>query len=179
MNLTELETIAAKLLDDQSRLRSIDAELLVLSQELKQDPKRNEKERAFYALIGMDWSDPGHKERSEALKRERDVVKTSIRDNEFLLSDGLNSHPLVVPLDPVPERGERTFTFRFRSGATFPKTVQELSATLGIPTPLRIGEVTIHPDMVVVSESDEYFAKKKIVEAFEDIRKEVKRKLTP
>ncbi|MDG6985785.1 MAG: hypothetical protein JRM73_03460 [Nitrososphaerota archaeon] len=179
MNLTELESIAAKLLDEQNRLKSIDAELGVLSQEIKQDPKRNEKERAFYELIGMDWSDPGHKERSEALKRERDVVRSSIRDNEFLLSDGLSSQPLVVPLDPVPERGERTFTFRFRSGATFPKTVQELSATLGIPSPLRIGEVTIHPEMVVVSESDEYFAKKKIVEAFEDLRKEVKRKLSP
>jgi hypothetical protein len=179
LNLSETEAISAKLLEQQGRLKSIDAELALLSQELKQDPKRNEKEQAFYALIGMDWSDPGHRARSDALKKERETVMSEVKNQEFLLFNGISTQPLVVPLDPVPQRGDRSFTFKFRSGASYPRTVEELSETLGIKSPLKIGEVTIHPDMVVVSESDEYFAKKKIVEAFEDIRKAVRRKLTP
>lgn len=179
MNLTELEGIAGKLLAEQKRLHEIDSELHVLSQEMKQDPKRNEKDQAFFALIGMDWSDPGHKERSESLKVERETVQGSINDDEALLFERISSEPLMVPLDPVPTQEGGQFLFRFRSGATFPKTVEELSLTLGIPSPLKIGEVTMHPDMVAVAESDEYFAKKKVVEAFEDIRKAVKRRLSP
>ncbi|MDG6962281.1 MAG: hypothetical protein JRN48_00400 [Nitrososphaerota archaeon] len=69
MNLTELEVAAGRLLEEQKRLRTIDSELETLSQEIKQDPKRNEKDQAFYALIGLDWSDPGHQDRAAALKR--------------------------------------------------------------------------------------------------------------
>ena len=178
MNLAEFEAASGRLLQDQRRLKTIDAELEVLSQEIKQDPKRNEKDRAFYALIGMDWSDPGHKATSDVMRKEREAVRTSIKEAEAILFTGV-SEPLVVPLEPVPTRGSESFSFKFRSGATFPNTVEELSVTLGISAPLRIGEVTIYPDHVEVAESDEYFAKKKVVEAFDDIRKAVRLKLTP
>ena len=145
---------------------------------MKQDPKRNEKDQAFYALIGMDWSDPGHKDRAAALRKQRETVAASIGQTQTMIYAGL-AQPLIVPLDPVPNAGAGSFSFKFRSGATFPNSVAELSETLGIPAPLKLGEVTIQPDQVVVAESDEYFAKKKIVEAFEDIRKAVRLKLTP
>lgn len=178
MNLTEFESVAAKLLRVQKKLGEIDAELAVLSEEMTHDPKQNEKDRAFYALIGMDWSDPGHKDMAAALTKEKASLQVSVREMEANLYSGI-SQPLVVPLDPVPQRGEGSFSFRFRAGASFPNSVEELSVTLGIPAPLKMGEVTIHPDQVVVAESDEYFAKKKVVDAFEDIRKAVKMKLAP
>ena len=179
MNLTELEGLAGKLLEEQKRLHEIGSEMVVLSQEIKQDPKRNEKDQAFYALIGMDWSDPGHEDMAQTLRKEEGALEASIREVEAKLYEGISSQPLIVPLDPVPQQGNGSFTFKFRHWATFPKTVEGLSMTLGIPAPLRIGEVTVHPDRVVVAESDEYFAKKKVVEAFEDIRKAVKRRLAP
>lgn len=178
MNLTELEVAAGRLLEEQKRLKTIESELEVLSQEIKQDPKRNEKDQAFYALIGLDWSDPGHQDRAATLRKEREDVLKSIREVHEQMLGGLSSGSLVVPLDPTPIAGAGTFTFRFRSGATFPKSVEELSAMLGISAPLRLGDVTISDDRVVVAESDEYFAKKKLVDAFEDLRKAVKRKLS-
>ena len=178
MNLTELEVTAGRLLEEQKRLRTIDAELEVLSQEITQDSKRNEKDQAFYALIGMDWSDPGHRDREADLKKEREAVKTTIREVEGSVRSGISSGHLVVPLEPTPTESDGTYTFKFRSGATFPKTVEELSTMLGIPAPLELGDVTIHADKVEVKESEEFFAKKKIVEAFEDIRKTVRRRLS-
>ncbi len=178
MNLTELEATAGRLVEEQERLKTIDAELAALSQEIKQDPKRNEKDKAFYELIGMDWSAPEHLSREAELKKERESVRESIKEAQSKVLDGVSSERLVIPLDPTPAKDEGTFTFKFRSGATFPKTVEELSTILGISTPLSIREVTIHQDKVVVRESDEYFAKKKIVDAFEDIRKTVKMKLS-
>ncbi len=178
MNLTELEVAAGRLLEEQKRLKTIDSELEVLSQEIKQDPKRNEKDQAFYALIGLDWSDPGHQDRAATLKKERDDVLSSIREVHGQMFTGLSSDRLIVPLDPTPASGGGSFTFRFRSGATFPKSVEAFSAMLGISSPLRMGDVTIYEDKVVVAESDEYFAKKKLVDAFEDLRKAVKRTLS-
>lgn len=178
MNLGEFEAASGDLLRDQKKLGGIDSELDALSLQIKQDPKQNEKDRAFYALIGLDWSDPGHEASADSLRRERETVRVSIREKKAKLFDGL-SVPLVVPLDPVPVREGGSFSFKFRSGASFPNSVEELSVTLGIAAPLRIGDVTIHPDRVVVSESDEYFAKKKVVEAIEDVRKAVRQKLTP
>lgn len=178
MNLTELEVAAGRLLEEQKRLRTIDSELEVLSQEIKQDPKRNEKDQAFYALIGLDWSDPGHQDRAATLKREREDVLKSIREVQGQMLTGLVAGRLIVPLDPTPAAGGGAFTFRFRSGATFPKSVEGISAMLGIRAPLKMGDVTIFEDKVVVGESDEYFAKKKVVDAFEDLRKAVKRKLS-
>ncbi len=179
MNLAELEATSGRLLEEQKRLRSIDAELAALKQEIKQDPKRNEKDQAFYALIGMDWSDPGHLEREAELKRERETVVRSIGEVQSSVLEGFSSEKLVIPLDPSPTSENGEFSFRFRSGATFPKSVAELSEMLGIASPLKIGQVTIYEDRVVVSETDEFFAKKKVVDAFDDIRKAVKRKLTP
>ena len=178
MNLTELEVAAGRLLEEQKRLRTIDSELETLSQEIKQDPKRNEKDQAFYALIGLDWSDPGHQDRAAALKRERDDVLKAIGEVKGQMLQGLRSGRLIVPLDPAPTQGGGAFTFKFRSGATFPKSVEGISSMLGIGAPLRMGDVTIFDDKVVVHESDEYFSKKKVVEAFDDLRKAVARKLS-
>ena len=44
---------------------------------------------------------------------------------------------------------------------------------------MTVDEVMIWPDRIVVDEVDEYFAKKKIVEAFSKIRKTVELKLRP
>lgn len=178
MDLAELEVTSGRLLEEQKRLRTIDAELAVLKQEIKQDPKRVEKDRAFYSLIGMDWKDPGHVEREAELKSEREVVVRSINEAQSLVLKGLSSDRLIVPLDPTPIVGNGIYTFRFRAGATYPKTVEELSETLGILIPLKIGEVAIYEDKVEVNETDEFFAKKKVVDAFDDIRKAVKRKLS-
>ena len=41
----------------------------------------------------------------------------------------------------------------------------------------KIGDVTIYGDRVEVADSDEYFAKKKLVDAFDDVRKAVRRRL--
>jgi hypothetical protein len=178
LDLSELEVTSGRLLEEQKRLRRIDTELAVLKQEIKQDPKRNEKDQAFYALIGMNWTDPGHIEREAELRRERETVVRSISEVQSMVLKGLTSDRLIVPLEPTPVVEGSVYTFRFRSGATFPKTIEELSETLGILSPLTIGDVSIYEDRVVVNETDEFFAKKKVVDAFDDIRKAVKRKLS-
>jgi len=178
LDLTELEVAAGRLLEEQKRLRAIDAELAVLKQELKELPRRAEKDKGFYALIGLNYEDPGHSNREADLKKERENVLKNIGEAEKVVLNGLTSDRLVVPLDPNPIVDGTSYTFRFRSMATFPKTIEELSELLGIPAPLRLGPVSISADRISVTEVDQYFAKEKIVVAFETIRKSVSLKLS-
>jgi hypothetical protein len=178
MDLTELEVAAGRLLEEQKRLRVMDAELAVLRQELKDLPRRAEKDKGFFALIGLNYEDPGHAHREAELKKERDSVLKHIAEAEKMVLDGLTSNRLVVPLDPNPIIDGHTYTFKFRSLATFPKTIEELSELLGIPAPLRVGPVIISADRIAVNEVDPYFAKQRVVEAFENIRKSVSLKLS-
>lgn len=178
MDLTELEVAAGRLLEEQKRLRAMDAELAVLRQELKELPRREAKDKGFFALIGLDYEDPGQADREADLKKERASVLKNIADAEKIVLDGLASDRLVIPLDPTPLVDGNTYTFRFRAMATFPKTIEELSELLGIPAPLRLGPVSISADRIVVTEVDQYFAKEKLVIAFENIRKSVSLKLS-
>ncbi|MDV3244131.1 MAG: hypothetical protein LYZ66_03000 [Nitrososphaerales archaeon] len=169
---------AGRLLEEEKRLRAMDAELAVLKQELKELPRRAEKDKGFFALIGLNYEDPGHSNREAELKKEREAVRKNIAEAESKVLKGLASEGLVVPLDPNPIIDGTTFTFKFRSLATFPKTIEELSELLGIPSPLRLGPVAISADRITVTEADQYFAKEKIVQAFENIRKTINLKLT-
>ena len=178
MDLSELEVYAGRLLEEQKRLRTMDAELSMLKQELKDLPRQAAKDKSFFALIGLNYEDPGHANREAELKKEREGVLKNIREAEDKVLKGLTSDRLVVPLDPTPIVEGATYTFNFRSQATFPKTLEELSELLGISSPLMIGPVTISTDKISVKEADQYFAKVKIVEAFENIRKTVSLKLS-
>ncbi|MDV3276904.1 MAG: hypothetical protein LYZ69_00380 [Nitrososphaerales archaeon] len=178
MDLSELEVAAGRLLEEQKRLRSIDSELTMLKQELREMPRREVKDKSFYALIGLNYEEPGHSNREAELKKERESVLKSIREAEGTIKKGLTSQGLVIPLDPNPTVVGDMFTFRFRSQTTFPKTMEELGELLGLSSPIRIGPVMIYADKIVVTEVDQYFAKEKIVEAFDNIRKSVNLRLT-
>ena len=178
MDLSELEVISGRLLEEQKRLRTMDSELEVLKKELREMPRREQKDKSFYALIGLNYEDPGHSNREAELKKERETVIANVHEAEDKIMNGLASKGLIVPLDPTPATVGDVHTFRFRSQATFPKTMEELNDLLGLSTPIKIGPVSIYADKIVVVEADQYFAKIKIVEAFENIRKAVSLRLT-
>ncbi len=180
MNLLELEITAGRLLDEKRRLRTIEGELSRLQADLKELPRRAEKDKKFYSLIGLNWEEPHELMRlEEELRKEREVVLKAISEAHETIVRGFSTDGLVVPLEPDPEMEAGHYFFRYRSEATFPKTLEALSELLGIQAPMKIDDVTIWADKIGVVESDPYFAKTKIVEAFDKIRKTVSLKLAP
>jgi hypothetical protein len=180
VNLSEVEVVSGELIEQKKRLRNLEAELSQVQRELKEQPRRSEKDRQFYALIGLDYQEsPRSRQREEELLRERKETETAVKKAHETLLRGFSSSELVVPLDPTPKAEGKRFTFHYRFNASYPKTLEALSDLLGLPSPLTVDEVMIWPDRIVVDEVDEYFAKKKIVEAFSKIRKTVELKLRP
>jgi hypothetical protein len=179
MNLSEVEVIAGQLVEQKRRLGNLDAELSRVQQELKELPRRSEKDRQFYSLIGMDYQEPQFKNREGELLKERGETASAVKQAYDSILRGFSSSDLVVPLDPSPTSQGKHFTFRYRFNASYPRTVEALSDILGIPSPINVGAVIIGADRVEVEEVDEFFAKQKVVEAFSKIQKTVALKLGP
>ena len=180
MNLSEVEVVAGQLIEQKKRLGNLEAELARTQLELKEQPRRSEKDRSFYSLIGLDYEEPSHVKQSEGqLLKEKNEAAEAVRQAKEALLKGFSSSELVIPLDPTPVAEGKRFTFQYRFSASYPKTVEALSDILGLPAPLRVDGVVIGSDKIVVEEVDEYFAKQKVVEAFAKIRKTVALKLGP
>jgi hypothetical protein len=180
MNLSELEESAGQLLAAKRKLRNIEGELSQVQRDLKEQPRRSEKDKRFYSLIGLDWEEPSKLiDREKKLTHAKNEAETVIDQATDTILKGLLSEELVVPLEPNPEVEDRHFLFKFRYNATYPDTVEEISELLGLPNPLKIDSVVIWADKIEVTEVDVYYAKMKIVEAFDKIRKTISMKLAP
>ncbi len=180
MNLSEVEVVAGELIEQKKRLSNLEAELTQVQRELKEQPRRSDKDRQFYALIGLNYEEPSRsKDREVQLVKEKAEAAEAANKARQILLQGFSSSELIVPLEPEPTAEGKRFTFQYRFNATYPKTLEALSDILGLPSPLAIDGVVIWPDRMVVEEVDEYFAKQKIVEAFSKIRKTVALKLGP
>ena len=178
MDLSELEVIAAQLLEEQKRHRQLMAELTRIRNELREKPRRDEKDKKFHTLIGVHWEQPRElEEKAKALTLEDEQLMKSTRGATEKIVEAFSSGALTVPLDPNQVKVGGNSHFRYRSNATFPKSVQALSELLGLPIPLTVDDVVIEPERIQVAESDPYYAKEKIVEAFDKIRKTVALKL--
>ncbi len=162
------------------KLKNIEGELSQVQRDLKEQPRRSEKDKRFYSLIGLDWEEPSKQiEREKKLLMQKEEASSVVDGARETILKGLLSQELVVPLDPNPEVEDHNFTFKFRYDASYPDTVEEISELLGLPAPLHIDNVVIGPDKIEVTEVDAYYAKVKIVEAFDKIRKTVTMKLAP
>lgn len=180
MNLSELEVVAGRILDEKKRLKNAQGELERVERDLREEPRRSEKDKRFYALIGLDWEEPAQiREKGNDLKRVLEAARESIKASYETILKGLSDGGLVVPLDPNFANEGQRYIFKYRMNAVYVNSVQELSDLLGLPVPLTIDNVVIMPDRVEVREDDSYFAKERIVEAFEKITKAVALKLSP
>jgi hypothetical protein len=180
MNLSEVEVAAGEFIEQKKRLRNLERELSQVQLELKEQPRRTQKDKRFYTLIGMDYEEPSQsKQKEDQLLKERAEASAAIKQAQDAILKGFSSSELVVPLDPTPAVAGRLFTFHYRFSASYPRTLEALSDILGLPTPLRLDEVVIWPDKIEVKEVDEFYAKQKLVEAFDKIRKTVAMKLEP
>jgi hypothetical protein len=178
LDLSELEVIAAQLLEEQKRHRQLRDELTRIRNELREKPRRDEKDKKFHTLIGVHWEQPRElEEKAKALTLEDEQLMKSTKGATDKIVDAFSSGALTVPLDLDAVKVGDRFHFRYRSNATFPNSVQALSELLGLPLPLTVDDVVVEADQIQVAEADPYYAKEKIVEAFDKIRKTVALKL--
>jgi hypothetical protein len=177
LELSELEVISAQLLEHQKEREQLQEEIGRLEISLRELPRKSQKEKKFYALIGMDWDEPKIEERLKQLSQRRDELSKILETDHAKIVSALSKRQLIVPLDPRPLVQKSITDFRYRSNATYPNAVKELASILGLSVPLKVDDVTIGFEKISVEEPDALYAQEKIVNAFEKISKTVALKL--
>jgi hypothetical protein len=178
LELSELEVIAAQLIEQQKELGSLQEDISRLELDLRELPRKSADEKKFYALIGMDWDEPKIAEKLKQLSEKRDIISKIVAEENAKIVAALSEKELIVPLDPSPSIGGGSMSFRYRANASYTKAVQELANVLGLNVPLKVDDVTIEGDKISVVESDPLYAMNKIVAAFDKISKTVGLKLS-
>jgi len=180
MDFSDLESLALRLEDDEEKLRQVEAELAWVKEELKQKPKRDEREARFAKLAGYQWKDESDLiRRAKALEEKRETLTKDIKASSQSLMTSFSSKDLTVPLEPKPNREPGVLFFSYRNGVTYPRAVRVISRIFGLSLPIVLEPVTISERGVKVAEEDEYLAKEKVVEAFEGLQKTLVLKLKP
>jgi hypothetical protein len=177
LELSELDTIAARLLQEQKELDDLTHDIKQLEADLREYPRRAEGEKKFYALIGLDWDEPKLKEKLKELSERREVLSKTISEENAKIFEALSEKNLIVPLDPKPAIDGGNTSFKYRANISYSNAVQELANILGLTVPLRVDDVVIEHDKITVSEVDPHYAMDKVVTAFDKISKTVALKL--
>ncbi|MEM3382643.1 MAG: hypothetical protein QXL52_02355 [Nitrososphaerales archaeon] len=178
MDFSDLESIALRLEDDDEKLKQVEADLAWVKEELKQKPKRDQRETRFAKLAGYQWKDESDLiRRAKALEEKREALINDIEANIQSFVEGFSSKDLIVPLEPKPSIESGALFFSYRNGVTYPRTIRVISKLLGLSSPIVLEPVTISERGVRVVEEDQYIAKEKIVETFEGLQKTLALKL--
>ncbi|MEM2873307.1 MAG: hypothetical protein QXD82_03955 [Nitrososphaerales archaeon] len=178
MDFSDLESLALRLEDDDEKLRQVEADLAWVKEELKQKPKRDQKETRFAKLAGYQWKDESDLiRRAKALEEKRETLINDIKANSQSFMEGFSSKDLTVPLEPKPSIESGALFFSYRNGVMYPRTIRVISKILGLSVPIVLEPVTISERGVKVVEEDQYLAKEKIVETFEGLQKTLALKL--
>ena len=177
MDLSELEQIATRLSEQQKELDTLKEDISGLEADLREQPRKSEGEKKFYALIGMEWNEPKVEDKLRELSEKRDAISKSISEENAKIVSALSEKNLMLPLDPKPEIRGGGASFRFRDNSTYSMAIQELANVLGLSVPLKVDDVVIESDKITVAETDPHIAMEKIVGAFDKISKTVSLKL--
>jgi hypothetical protein len=178
MDFSDLESLALRIEDGEEKLTQVEAELAWAKEELKQKPKRDQRESRFAKLAGYQWKDESDLiRRVKALEEKKENLTNDVMTSYQKLMEGFSSKDLTVPLDSKPNRESGALFFNYRNGLTYPRTVRVVSKILGLSLPIAIEPITISDQGVKVAEEDQYLAKEKVVEIFEGLQKTLALKL--
>lgn len=177
LELSELEVIASNLLEQHKEFEYLGNEIERTKNDLREFPRKSAGEKKFYALIGMEWEEPKIEDKLKQLIEKKDAVGKVIGEENEKIVVALTEKKLIVPLDPNPTINEGRSFYRYRANSSYPKAIQELGHILGLEVPLKVDDVVIDYDKIIVAENEANYAMMKIVDAFEKISNTVALKL--
>jgi hypothetical protein len=168
-----LDEIAARIKANREQLYEIDEELSKVNARIHELPRRSEVESTFAKMIGGDYHDElsDLEKVRDKLVTERDLLSSAVDSDLSTIINALASAELVIPVDPVPKISDGNTKFSFRNGATFTNLFSILSEVLGLSLPMVIKDVMLSPSEIVIKATDEFEAKKKFINAVNEIQK--------
>jgi hypothetical protein len=168
-----LEEIAARIKENREQLYKIDDELSKVNARIHELPRRSEVESGFAKLVGSEYYDElsEHEKVRDSLVAQRDSLASAIETDVNGFITGFASSDLVIPIDPEAGFSDGNATYRYRNGIKYINLFGLLSEVVGLSLPMVIKDVMLSPSEIVIKASEEFEAKKKFINAVNEIQK--------
>ena len=167
-----LEELAIKIQNNRMMLKGINTSLSDVHTRLHEIPLQRTTESTFAKMIGGSYDDQSTELQNakKELNTQRDKIERLVDSqiNEFL--DEITSENIVIPLESKPTFKDGNTIYKYREDKKYENVFVILSELLGISFPIVVKDVMLSPTETVIAEKDEFDAKMKFINIFNEIQ---------
>ena len=167
-----LEDLAIQIQENRKILAGIEPSLSDVNMRLHEIPLKRSTESIFAKMTGSSYEDKFSE--LEKIKKDLEDKKQKI---EQLVHDQLDkflseiaSQNIIIPLDPTPVIKDGKTIYKYRDDGKFENLFNILCELLGRSVPLVVKDVMLSPTEIVIAEKDEFDAKQKFINSFNEIQ---------
>jgi hypothetical protein len=167
-----LENLAKEIKENRLKLYDVEDSLSNVKAKLHEIPLKRTTESTFAKMIGVGYNDKINdlEKAKEQLERTMSDLKSSIlKDTDKFISE-ISSPNLIIPLNETPTIVDGKTVFKYRNESTFKNLFEILCEILGRSSPLVVKDVMLSPIEIVIAVKDEFEAKQKFINSFQEIQ---------
>ncbi|MCA9827219.1 MAG: hypothetical protein KC444_02345 [Nitrosopumilus sp.] len=167
-----LEDLAIQIQENRKLLAGIEPSLSDVNMRLHEIPLKRTTESVFAKMTGSSYDDRF----SELEKIKKDLedkkqkIEQLVHDQMDRFLSEITSKDIIIPLDPNSVIRDGKTVYKYRNDEKFENVFVILCELLGLSSPLVVKDVMLSPTEVVIAEKDEFDAKQKFVNSFNEIQ---------
>ena len=167
-----IENLAIKIKENRSKLHDVEDSLSEVNIQLRSIPLKRTTESTFAKMIGVSYDDKLvdlEKAKQQLEKTKMDLRVSIDNDLDTFITD-LSSSNLIIPLEENPKIIDGKTVYKYRNGLQFKNLFDILCEILGFSSPLVVKDVMLSPSEIVIAVKDEFEAKQKFINSFQDVQ---------
>jgi len=167
-----LEDLSIQIQENRKKLEGYDIRLSDLNLRLHEIPLHRSTESSFAKMIGASYEDQFSEleKAKEELEDKRQKIETLVDQQLEKFRSEITSQEFVIPLDPKSTLRDGKTVYKYRNDKKFDNVFTILSEMLGLSMPLVIKDVMLTPNEIVIAEKDEFDAKQKLINTFNEVQ---------
>lgn len=167
-----LEDLAIQIQENRKKLTGMEHSLSDVNMRLHQIPLQRSTESVFAKMTGTSYDDQfSELEQVKAeLEDEKQKIEHLVHDHLDQFLSEITSQNIIIPLNPNPVIKDGKTVYRYRDDEKFENVFVILCELLGLSSPLVVKDVMLSPTEIVIAEKDEFDAKQKFINSFNEIQ---------
>ena len=167
-----LEDLAIQIRGNRKTLAGIEPSLADVNMRLHEIPLKRSTESIFAKMTGSSYDDKfSELEKIKIdLEDKKQKIEQLVHDQMDKFLSEMTSQNIIIPLDPNPVMRDGRTVYRYRDDKKFENVFNILCELLGLSLPLVVKDVMLSPTEIVIAEKDEFDAKQKFINCFNEIQ---------
>lgn len=167
-----LEDLAIQIQENRKILSGIEPSLSDVNMRLHEIPLKRSTESIFAKMTGSSYEDKfSELEKIKIdLEDKKQKIEQLVHDQLDKFLSEITSQNIIIPLDSNPVIKDGKTVYRYRDDEKFENLFNILCELLGLSAPLVVKDVMLSPTEIVIAEKDEFDAKQKFINSFNEIQ---------